>query len=169
MGRLPKGTTDDHIEKLLRLCGDLKSWKRSKDASGEPKAFGFAEFDNLEAVFAVLKLLNNAPLTVDGVTSRLLVKADEKTTSFLQGWVEIKKSEWIAKLEKLGVTVDIEDLEQKEALGEIQPYERELITDYEIISQKIEKILENSKDRQGDSSTLNEGGATATTNQNETE
>ncbi len=98
-----------------------------------------------------------------------MVKADEKTTSFLQGWVEIKKSEWIAKLEKLGVTVDIEDLEQKEALGEIQPYERELITDYEIISQKIEKILENSKDRQGDSSTLNEGGATATTNQNETE
>jgi hypothetical protein len=37
----------------------------------------------------------------------------------LQGWVEIKKSEWIAKLEKLGVSVDIEDLEQKEALGEI--------------------------------------------------
>ncbi len=119
LGRLPKGTTDDHIEKLLRQCGDLKSWKRSKDASGEPKAFGFAEFDNLEAVFAVLKLLNNAALTVDGVTSRLLVKADEKTTAFLQGWVEIKKSEWIAKLEKLGVSVDIEDLEQKEALGEI--------------------------------------------------
>jgi RNA recognition motif-containing protein len=119
VGRLPKGTTDDHIEKLLRLCGDLKSWKRSKDASGEPKAFGFAEFDNLEAVFAVLKLLNNAALTIDSVTSRLLVKADEKTTTFLQGWVEIKKSEWIAKLEKLGVSVDIEDLEQKEALGEI--------------------------------------------------
>ena len=58
-------------------------------------------------------------MTVDGVTSRLLVKADEKTTTFLQGWVEIKKSEWIAKLEKLGVSVDIEDLEQKEALGEI--------------------------------------------------
>ena len=116
---MPKGTSDDLVEKLLRLCGDLKSWKRSKDASGEPKAFGFAEFDNLEAVFAVLKLLNNAALTVDGVTSRLLVKADEKTTTFLQGWVEIKKSEWIAKLEKLGVTVDLEDLEQKEALGEI--------------------------------------------------
>jgi RNA-binding protein 25 len=80
IGRLPKGTTEDLIEKLLKCCGDLKGWKRSKDASGEPKAFGFAEFDNLEAVFAALKLLNNAALTVDGITSRLLVKADEKTT-----------------------------------------------------------------------------------------
>lgn len=146
IGRLPKGTTDELVEGLLRYCGDLKSWKRSKDASGEPKAFGFAEFDNLEAVFAVLKLLNNAALTVDGVTSRLLVKADEKTTTFLQGWVEIKKSEWIAKLEKLGVSVDLEDLEQKEALGEIQPYERELITDYDALSHKIEQLLENNRD-----------------------
>jgi len=65
----------------------------------------------------------------------------------LQGWVEIKKSEWLSKLEKLGVTVDLEDLEQKEALGEIQPYERELINDYDILSQKIELLLEGgSKD-----------------------
>jgi hypothetical protein len=65
----------------------------------------------------------------------------------LQGWVEIKKSEWLSKLEKLGVTVDLEDLEQKEALGEIQPYERELINDYDTLSQKIELLLEGgSKD-----------------------
>ncbi len=65
----------------------------------------------------------------------------------MQGWVEIKKSEWLAKLEKLGVTVDLEDLEQKEALGEIQPYERELINDYDNLSQKIELLLEGgSKD-----------------------
>jgi hypothetical protein len=37
----------------------------------------------------------------------------------LQGYVEIKKSEYVAKLEKLGVTVDIEELERKEAQGEI--------------------------------------------------
>jgi hypothetical protein len=59
--------------------------------------------------------------------------------------VEIKKSEWIAKLEKLGVSVDVEDLEQKEALGEIQPYERELINDYDSLSQKIELLLENKE------------------------
>lgn len=65
----------------------------------------------------------------------------------MQGWVEIKKSEWLSKLEKLGVTVDLEDLEQKEALGEIQPYERELINDYDNLSQKIELLLEGgSKD-----------------------
>ena len=83
IGRLPKGATDDYMERLLRACGELKSWKRSRDASGDPKAFGYAEFDNLEAVFIVLKFLNNATLTADGVTSRILVKADEKATSFL--------------------------------------------------------------------------------------
>lgn len=83
IGRLPKGTTDEYFERLLKSCGELKAWKRSKDASGEPKAFGYAEFDSLEAVFAVLKLLNNAAVTADKSTSRILVKADEKTTQFL--------------------------------------------------------------------------------------
>jgi RNA-binding protein 25 len=71
------------MEKLLRTCGDLKAWKRSKDAQGEFKAFGFAEFDNLESVFCVLKFLNNAALTADGSsgsTGRILVKVEDKIT-----------------------------------------------------------------------------------------
>jgi RNA recognition motif-containing protein len=131
IGRLPKGVSDDFMEKLLNCCGELKSWKRSRDASNEPKPFGYAEYDNLEAVFAVMKLLNNAAITADNTTSRMLVRADEKTTTFLNGWVEIKKQEWIGKIDKLGVKIDREDLEQKEALGEIQPYERELIPTYD--------------------------------------
>ena len=142
IGRIPKGATDDYMEKLLRCCGDLKSWKRSRDASGDPKAFGFAEFDNLEAVFAVLKFLNNTCITADGTTSRILVKCDEKATQFLTGWVEIKKEEWFGKQVKLGIKVDIEDLEQKEALGEILPYEKELIKDFDEVSVKIEILLQ---------------------------
>lgn len=110
--------SDEYIERLLRICGDLKAWKRSRDASGESKAFGFAEFADLEAVFAVLKFLNNAQVTVpsgsgrdSGNASRLLVKADDKTTTFLNGWVEIKKQEWLARQVKLGIPVDHEDLE----------------------------------------------------------
>lgn len=49
----------------------------------------------------------------------------------------------MSKLEKLGVTVDMADLEQKEALGEIQPYERELIPNFDQVSQRIERLLEN--------------------------
>ena len=51
----------------------------------------------MEAAFAVLKFLDNVPMTAGSTTSRLLVKADEKTTNFLKNWVEIKKQEWIAK------------------------------------------------------------------------
>lgn len=119
------------MERLLKCCGTLKSWKRSKDASGEPKAFGFAEFDSLEAVFAVMKLLNNTAMSAEGSTSRLLVNTDEKTKNFLTGWVDVKKQEWIGKQEKAGITVDLEYLEEKETLGEILPYEKELIPDFE--------------------------------------
>jgi RNA recognition motif-containing protein len=56
----------------LKCCGPIVSWKRSTDANGEPKAFGFAEFENVEAIFASLKILNNLPI----LETRLLVKAD---------------------------------------------------------------------------------------------
>ena len=146
VGRLPKGATDDYIERLLRVCGDLKSWKRSRDASGEPRAFGFAEFDSLEAVFTVLKLVNNAAITVDSTTSRILVKSDEKTTAFLQGWVDIKRHEWTSRLEKLGVAVDLADYEEKEALGETMPWEKDIIPQYEKVRARVDRLLENPRE-----------------------
>jgi RNA recognition motif-containing protein len=72
VGKIPKGVSDDFMERLLRCCGPVTSWKRSTDASGEPKAFGFGEFENIESVFACQKIINNLPL-FDG---RLQVKAD---------------------------------------------------------------------------------------------
>ncbi len=61
VGRIPKGAPDSLMETLLKTCcgdislgnGTLKSWKRSFDAAGVPKAFGFAEFDSLEVVYVV--------------------------------------------------------------------------------------------------------------------
>ena len=105
IGRIPKNTPDALIENLLRICcgnpakgnGTLKVWKRSQDGAGNPKAFGIAEFDSLEVVFVVHRLLNNSPMTFEGSTSRLLVNLDEKTKQFLSGWSEIKKQEWLAK------------------------------------------------------------------------
>lgn len=63
------------MERLLSCCGNVISWKRSTDANGEPKAFGFAEYETIEAVFSCLKIINNLPIN----DSRLLVKADQKT------------------------------------------------------------------------------------------
>lgn len=45
VGKIPTGVTDDLIERLLKACGSLVMWKRSTAANGEPKSFGFAEFE----------------------------------------------------------------------------------------------------------------------------
>lgn len=87
VGRLPKGAPDSLVETILKTCcgdlsygnGTLKSWKRTFDASGVPKAFGYAEFDSLEVVYVVHRLLNNAAMTFESFSSRLLVNFDEKT------------------------------------------------------------------------------------------
>lgn len=81
------------MERLLKCCGNLTNWKRSTDANGELKAFGFAEFENVEAVFACLKIINNLGI----LDNKLLVKADEKTTQFLTDWKDLKKMEWVSK------------------------------------------------------------------------
>ncbi len=93
VGKIPKGISDELMERLLRCCGNMVLWKRSTDASGEPKAFGFAEYDSIEGIFAALKILNNLPL----LENRLLVKADEKTTQFVNDWKDLKKADWISK------------------------------------------------------------------------
>lgn len=78
-----------------------------------------------------------------GATSRLLVKADEKTTTFVQGWAEIKKQEWAGRQTKAGVEIDWADLEQKEALGEILPFEKELIPDYAQQQARLDRLLQH--------------------------
>ncbi len=127
------------MERLFKCCGSVLSWKRSTDASGELKAFGFVEFESVEAVFACLKILNNMNL----FDSKLIVKANEKTVSFLNDWKDLKKMEWLSSQEKAGEYVDLEDLEVKEKMGELMPYEKELIPDYDRIMSDIERTIDN--------------------------
>lgn len=51
--------------------------------------------------------------------------------------------EWISKQEKAGETIDLEDLEYKERLGEILPFEKELIPDYDEIIDEVSRTIEN--------------------------
>lgn len=138
VGKIPKGISDDFMERLLRCCGPLKLWRRSTDATGENRAFGFAEYEQIESVFASQKILNGLPLD----ESRISVKADQKTNQFLKDWKDLKKMEWIAKQEKLGITVDMEDLDLQEESGQIQPYERELIPLYDQIIDQVNSTLD---------------------------
>jgi hypothetical protein len=59
----------------------------------------------------------------------------------LAAWIEIKKQDWLQRQAKAGVEVDMADLEQKEQLGEILPYEKEVIPDMEEIQAKVNALL----------------------------
>ncbi|POG63814.1 hypothetical protein GLOIN_2v1682773, partial [Rhizophagus irregularis DAOM 181602=DAOM 197198] len=57
IGGISPGVTDDWMEKILKTCGTLKSWKRVKDQSGNPKGFGFAEYADADSVLRALRVL----------------------------------------------------------------------------------------------------------------
>ena len=69
VGKIPKGVSDTFMERLLKICGPVASWKRSTDANGEPRGFGFCEYEEVESMLVCLKVMNNLNL----FDSRLIV------------------------------------------------------------------------------------------------
>jgi len=72
ISKIPKQATNSLLERLLKACGPLISWKRSTADPQKPQSFGLAEFDCIESVFACLKTMNNLKL----FENTILVKAD---------------------------------------------------------------------------------------------
>lgn len=71
----------------------MKHWKRTKDASGNPKGFGFATYADPDSVLCALRVLGGE--TTDGVLltssdgtvqKKLIVKADDNVRNHLQGY-----------------------------------------------------------------------------------
>ncbi|CAG8498179.1 44435_t:CDS:10 [Gigaspora margarita] len=97
IGGISPGVTDDWMERILKTCGSLKSWKRVKDQSGSPKGFGFAEYLDADSVLRALRVLGGEgpgddkkdkgvvlPALEEGaVGKKLIVKADENTRKYL--------------------------------------------------------------------------------------
>ncbi|KAJ1645745.1 hypothetical protein IWQ61_010281 [Dispira simplex] len=101
VGGIAEGITNETMEDLLRACGRIKSWKRTADQYGKPKAFGFCEYFDEQGTLRALWLLGGHPkpgenttsaepqglelpaLNKPGVVKRLVVKADEKTSRYL--------------------------------------------------------------------------------------
>ena len=73
----------------------------------------------------------------------ILVKADKKTQDYLTEWGVQKKEEWLNRQRKQGIEVDVEEIEQKELRGEVLPYEKQLIPQYEEIKLEFREALED--------------------------
>jgi len=110
------------LERLLKVCGPLLNWKRSITDASKTHSYGLAEFDALESVFVCLKVIHNLRI----FDNNILVKAETKTTEYLNSWVQAKEEEWINRQKKEG-TYDSAMIAVLKARGEILPYERLLI------------------------------------------
>ena len=69
MKGIPEEVTNDLVEKLLKECGQLNSFKRTKGAT-----FGHAEYSNLEAVVRCVRLFDGIKLN----GRELIIKSHEK-------------------------------------------------------------------------------------------
>ena len=75
--------------------------------------------------------------------NNILVKADLKTQEYLDQWTKQKEEEWTTKSQKEG-TYDSALIEVLKARGEILPYERFLIPQYDQIQNDIQEALKDS-------------------------
>lgn len=50
VGKIPTNTTDALIQRILKACGPVESWKRSVDSSNNLKAFGFCYYEDIRSV-----------------------------------------------------------------------------------------------------------------------
>ena len=71
IGKLPDSLADALIQRVLRCCGTIESWKRSTSHDGKLQKFGFCTFEDEKAVILCMEYLNNLELA----ESTLLVKS----------------------------------------------------------------------------------------------
>uniref|UniRef100_A0A1D1ZAQ2 RNA-binding protein 25 n=1 Tax=Anthurium amnicola TaxID=1678845 RepID=A0A1D1ZAQ2_9ARAE len=89
VGKIASTVENEFLESLLRLCGQVKSWKRAENPSdGTFRGFGFCEFESAEGVLRALRLLNK--LNIDG--QELVLNVNQATREYLERYVD-KKTE----------------------------------------------------------------------------
>lgn len=84
---------DHFVESLLRVtsglikeCGPVVSWKRSRNEQDVPMSFGCCEFEAIEGVLRAMRVLNGMQL----YDKKLEVKYSDKTTLFIRDFHELK-------------------------------------------------------------------------------
>ncbi|RMD39451.1 hypothetical protein DV735_g5678, partial [Chaetothyriales sp. CBS 134920] len=95
---------DEGIERILRAAGSLRRWIRATDADDKPCKFGFAEYEDAESLATAIETLKEIDVPVkrqapkdseaehsesaEVEKSRLLVVADENSTTYLEQYKE---------------------------------------------------------------------------------
>lgn len=138
IGKIPLDMKDNLVERLLKCCGSIESWKRAIDTNGNPKAFGYCEFEDIESAVVCLKTMND----LDVGDCNLVVNADSKTKEFLNNWILKKKEEWINLQKGLEKELDLEEFKRLEDNNELTPWIKDLISIHAgDIYSKFEEIL----------------------------
>lgn len=70
--------------------------------------------------------------------NNILVRVNDKTLQYLQEWAQQKEEEWVAQK---GKDYDSAEIAVLKARGEILPYERLLIPQYDMIMKEIREAL----------------------------
>ncbi|KXS09291.1 hypothetical protein M427DRAFT_141078 [Gonapodya prolifera JEL478] len=67
IGRITDGVADEHVEKLLRVCGPIRAWKRVQDATNKIHPAGLVEFETLEGMHKCEMLLSGGQFGGNGL------------------------------------------------------------------------------------------------------
>lgn len=81
------------------MCGKLMHWKRTKDASGNAKGFGFATYADPDSVLCALRVLGGEStpgvtlkaMDGSGIEKKLIVKADDNVRNYLEAYTNSKQ------------------------------------------------------------------------------
>eukprot|EP01016_Furgasonia_blochmanni_P044264 TRINITY_DN6135_c0_g1_i6.p1 TRINITY_DN6135_c0_g1~~TRINITY_DN6135_c0_g1_i6.p1 ORF type:complete len:534 (+),score=111.72 TRINITY_DN6135_c0_g1_i6:87-1688(+) len=102
---IPSDVPDTFMEDLLRECGHVISWKRTKNEQDKPVPFGYCEFETMEGVLKSMRLLNNVKL----VDNQLQIKPAAQTELAIKEWLEYRKREWVQDQRNAGVQIENEE------------------------------------------------------------
>ncbi|KAJ2969782.1 hypothetical protein NUW54_g12881 [Trametes sanguinea] len=141
VGSISGGITDAFLNEILKACGPIISFKRLITPANKPQGFGFAEFQDPDGALRAMTLLNGVelPALEDGcVNKKLLVKADERTKTFLDAYQAQKMRTDVSHrtITELATLVQADD----EALRQAKARVDELLAD---INKKSQEAASN--------------------------
>ncbi|KRW99775.1 hypothetical protein PPERSA_07852 [Pseudocohnilembus persalinus] len=146
IGGLPSELPDEDIQTLLSKCGDVVSWKRTKNGQGQNNNFGFVEFSQVESVLKCMRILTDyEPFK----GNEMKIKPSEQTSIFLSQWQDLKSKEWSMKsqADKMGFPTfsDYLKKDDENIKKEIAEFQETLDVKLQAIKKELEREEEKKE------------------------
>ncbi|KAF3941469.1 hypothetical protein ABW19_dt0209705 [Dactylella cylindrospora] len=96
VGSLPPAFEDEWIERILKAAGPVRRWIRVSDESGNPRSFGFCEYETFDGVHAAVTAIHGfrvPHLKDSNKSSTLSVVYDDRAEEFINNIREQEESE----------------------------------------------------------------------------